>query len=140
MGKELIALSEYLKSVRTKPFKWGEHDCVLHACNGLKAVTGTDIAAEWRGTYDSALSAKKIIKKCFDGDMDNGFTRFLGEPHSNALKACRGDVVRITENGEHTYGIIDDTGRHAVMITVKEGLMKISLSEIEKVWSSTCLL
>lgn len=46
-----------------KPFKWGEHDCVLWAANNTLAITGSDPALEFRGTYDSALGAARILKE-----------------------------------------------------------------------------
>lgn len=136
MGKKIIELSNYLRSVADKPFKWGEHDCVLHACNGLLALTEVDIASSWRGTYNTKKQSEEIIVRDFNGNSDNCFTNFLGEPHENPRRARRGDIVRVTFGKSLTYGVVDDTGRFIVFVSVKEGLIRYPIERAEKIWNS----
>ncbi|MEO0485267.1 MAG: hypothetical protein AAF092_05090 [Pseudomonadota bacterium] len=38
-----------------RPFEWGKSDCCLAVANVLLALGYEDVAAPWRGTYDSAM-------------------------------------------------------------------------------------
>jgi hypothetical protein len=57
-------LKQYLDTVKDAPLSYGEHDCGigLAAC-AIEAMTGTDVAAQWRGRYDSAASALRMLRK-----------------------------------------------------------------------------
>lgn len=139
MGKVLkkegwnIALSEYLQSTLNKKFRWGSHDCVKHCSNAILAMTCHDIMANVE-KYSTKKDAYEIVKARWSGDTDNIFSEQFGEPCDNCKRAMRGDVVRVTEKGQKTYGIVDDTGRFCVFITPKDGLVKLPLSAAEVYW------
>lgn len=44
-------LTEYLAGVARQPFRPGRHDCALFTAGAVAAMTGCDLAAEFRGTY-----------------------------------------------------------------------------------------
>ena len=44
------------------PFAWGEHDCCLWAADCVRTITGTDPAADVRGTYQTALEAARVLQ------------------------------------------------------------------------------
>lgn len=44
-------LTGYLSRVAWLSFRPGQHDCALFAAGAVKAMTGTDLAAPFRGTY-----------------------------------------------------------------------------------------
>ena len=44
-------LGVYLARMARASFRPGRHDCALFAAGAVEAMTGTDIAASWRGTY-----------------------------------------------------------------------------------------
>lgn len=127
-------LSGYLHKIKDKKFKWGTHDCVMHSVNCVKAITGFDMAKGKRQRYKTREGAYILVAKEFDGDLDNGWTEFFGEKREDIKKARRGDVVRITYENQKTYGVIDDTGRSAVMITPKNGLIRIPIAIVEVYW------
>lgn len=54
-------LAQTLQAAMTRPFSWGEHDCCLFAADCVQAVTGVDVAADFRGTYTTPLGAKKPL-------------------------------------------------------------------------------
>ena len=54
-------LSQLIVSRMHTPFNWGVHDCALWAAEGRCAVTGQDDAAEYRGTYTSAIGAVRRL-------------------------------------------------------------------------------
>src|SRR4051812_23750010 len=86
-------LSQHIEAERLRPFSWGEHDCCLWVGDCIRAMTGEDPAAEYRGTYDSAVGAIRRMREV-DG---------VRSPHELALKrlgptkawqfARAGDVV-----------------------------------------------
>lgn len=46
-----------------RPFEWGRSDCSTSACDVFAALWGVDPLAPWRGAYDSALSAARLIRR-----------------------------------------------------------------------------
>ena len=44
-------LTAYLAQVARLPFRPGRHDCALFAAGAVEAMTGIDLAAEFRGGY-----------------------------------------------------------------------------------------
>lgn len=49
---------------RRDPFAWGSHDCALGlAAGAVRAITGDDAAAEWRGRYSSPSGARRALHK-----------------------------------------------------------------------------
>jgi len=57
------AYHQFLVNARSLPFAWGSHDCALFSANGIEAMTGVDIASEFRGIYTDETSAKVAIEK-----------------------------------------------------------------------------
>jgi hypothetical protein len=89
-----IFYGKITEAYKDKPFKWGEHDCVLWAANVVAAITGEDYGAEWRGTYDSALSAARLLESL--GGAEALVTKFLGQPIPVAM-ANVGDVLLLKQ-------------------------------------------
>lgn len=56
-------LADFLSRAAAKGFAWGEHDCMLFAADWAHALSGTDPAADYRGTYSSAHGAKAILAR-----------------------------------------------------------------------------
>jgi hypothetical protein len=59
----LMAYHEAMRKHSATPFTWGEHDCAILAADVIEAVTGRDLAEAFRGKYDSAESAKAIMRQ-----------------------------------------------------------------------------
>jgi len=55
-------LHKFLAERMNTPFVWGKHDCCLFACDAVLAMTGEDLAGDFRGKYDSALSAVRTMQ------------------------------------------------------------------------------
>jgi hypothetical protein len=56
-------LTAYIEERREVPFTWGKADCCLFAADWVRLATDLDPAADLRGKYDSALGARRIIKR-----------------------------------------------------------------------------
>jgi len=56
-----MELREAIERHRAATFAYGRMDCFLFVCGVIQDVTGRDFAAPWRGQYQTALRARRII-------------------------------------------------------------------------------
>jgi Domain of unknown function (DUF6950) len=56
-------LHGYFLRRQNEAFLWGTMDCCLFACDAVRELTDVDLAADFRGKYDSLLSAVRVMKK-----------------------------------------------------------------------------
>ena len=54
-------LNDFISKSRQEPFKWGQNDCCLFAANAVLAVTGYDLAEDFRGKYTTGQGALKCL-------------------------------------------------------------------------------
>ena len=54
-------LADMIEQRRSEPFAWGANDCCLFPADVVRAMTGFDFAAAWRGQYDSAIGAQRQL-------------------------------------------------------------------------------
>lgn len=88
------ALCELIRGARSRPFQWGEHDCLLFAARAVLVMTGTDPAAEVRGTYRTALGAVRRLQACGFPDLESAWdSRFPTRVAPRFIS--RGDIVAI---------------------------------------------
>lgn len=85
-------LAVYLDRVSDEPFAWGSHDCALFAAGAVKAMTGTDPAEDFRGTYSDRAGAAAALKQHGAGTLLKTATAWLGHSKHPAF-AQRGDIV-----------------------------------------------
>jgi hypothetical protein len=83
-------LAAYIESKRSEPFAWGSNDCCLFAADWVQIATGHDIAAQWRGSYTTALGARRAL------DEGGGIGRLVEQAGGIRIEtslAQRGDLV-----------------------------------------------
>lgn len=99
-------LASFIESRRARPFCWGHHDCCLFAADWILEATGKDIASDYRGKYDSALSAARILEN--EGGVLAVFRKAAEREGMIVVSpslAQRGDILsRDSENG-HLLGV-----------------------------------
>ena len=84
-------LAAFLEPLRTRPFKWGEHDCCTFASGAVEAMTGVDPMPEFRGKYRSAATSSRALRTIGAGDLARTLdSKFRSVP---ASLAQRGDIV-----------------------------------------------
>lgn len=93
------------------PFEWGVNDCALFACDCILAMTGEDLGAEFRGSYDNEREAYKVLARLGYADLGALAKSRLDEIEPR--DACRGDVVLIPAEAGGSFLAICD-GRTAV--------------------------
>jgi len=112
-------LDVYIEEKRLEPFIWGKNDCCLFASNWVLIATGLDPAYSLKNTYNSALSAARIIKNC------NGMEGIIKKHAQWLIKksiqfAIRGDIIIKDCGMGDCMGII--LGSYAAFVS-KEGLV-----------------
>lgn len=98
-------LSAQIHACMKAPFVWGQHDCCLFAMDCVKAMTGEDLAAPYRG-YTSQIQAMRMLK-------ENGGVAGIAEavarkydiPEIAPTLAGRGDVCLFDTGHGDTLGI-----------------------------------
>jgi len=94
-------LADYIESRRPTSFTWGENDCCMFAADGVKAVTGVDLAKGLR-RYHTKIGAARILKQC--GGV-RGVPSHVGLKAQPITMAKRGDPVLITMPEGDTLGL-----------------------------------
>jgi hypothetical protein len=101
------ALADFMESRRVTPFKWGEHDCCLFAADAVQAITGIDLAEQYRGTYDSALGAMRILNANTDIEtLIAAQCEHAGFGHVSVKFAGRGDIALVEQDGLAWAGVV----------------------------------
>jgi hypothetical protein len=93
-------LTAYIEERREVPFTWGRADCCLFAADWVRLATDLDPAADLRGKYDSALGARRIIKR--RGGLATMVARALtplGFREVALSLATRGDII-VRDSGD----------------------------------------
>jgi uncharacterized protein DUF6950 len=131
-------LGRMLRSERDLPFAWGTLDCALHCANCIKAMTGVDPGASYRGTYHDEAGAIAI----FGSDLAAfaaGIAASLGMPEVLPTFAQSGDIVHV-DNGT-AYGALGVVGldnRFALCISdthaAGDNLARLGMDKWKRAW------
>lgn len=98
------ALFAYIHEVARRPFEWGNHDCGLFAAGAVQAMTGVDMASEYRGRYTTLLGGIRLLKKAgFADHAELAASLFEEIP---VARAGVGDIAAIEEDGQIALGIV----------------------------------
>ena len=131
-------LHPFLLQRALEPFAWGTNDCCLFPADAIKSVTGIDLAAEFRGRYDSAATAFALIKAITGGSTVADAAAHCAAKYGLAewktpLLAQRGDLVVIQEGKQLVAGVMHLSGRHAVTVG-ESGLKRFPHSAVTRAW------
>ena len=109
------------------PFEWGKNDCCLMAANYYIATSGIDYAESFRGKYNTAIGAYRLLSKA--GGMDAILTRNDFRKLDHAGFANTGDVaIYCNQRSGWTMGIVNGS-----KVIFAGGATK-SLSEINTIY------
>jgi len=126
-------LHHIIDSSRSLPFAWGHFDCALNVCNCIRAMTGTDPGASYRGTYSDEAGAIAIYGSDL-GVFAAGICASLGCPEVGVNFARRGDVVFIDNNTAHgALAIVGNGSRFAVCVWTS-GLLLVRSHRWRRAW------
>lgn len=115
-------LVEYLHGARVRPFQFGQHDCSLFAADCVAAMTGNDMAADWRGRYSTMRGGLRVLRKAgFDDHIALAASRF---PEVAPLMAQPGDLAVVPTDDGPALGVVQG---EAVYVLGPHGLGLVSI-------------
>ncbi len=132
MTSRAALLFDYLTVVRSQKrmIRPSHHDCAVFAAGWVKACTGRDLAADWRGRYRSLDGGRALLKEeGFDSLADLAASHLQeidGWEHSEP-----GDIAAICEEGHTALGIIGGPQIHVLGL---QGLDYVHLGRAERVF------
>jgi hypothetical protein len=114
------AYHRFLLERAQRPFAWGSNDCALFAADGIEAMTGVDIAFDFRGRYHDAAGAVAAIGAVTGGTTIADAAEWCAQKHGlpewrHPLQAQRGDLVVFDAGDGLQAGLIHLTGAHVVL-------------------------
>lgn len=131
---------DFLVARRRVPFAWGTNDCALFAADAIEAITGVDIAEEFRGRYTNELGALRAVREICGGVDFCDATAYCAAKHGLAeyeypLMAKRGDLV-VVRNGDgvEITGVVGLDGRY-VLSPGDVGLVQLPITSVVRAWS-----
>ena len=130
-------LIAYLAGQRRLIFRWGERDCALMCWDAIRAMTGIDLGAPFRGRYASREEAQAIITE-FCGSpaatlehLAEIVFRAAGCPPLAAIRAQRGDAVLADTELGPSLGIVGPDG---VYFAALRGTTRLPLRACRRAW------
>lgn len=121
-------LMTYLDSVRSRPFAYGQHDCALFAAGAVEAMTGVDLAADFRGHYDSLKAGLKLLSGAHLSILRRHFEEIP------PVFAGVGDLAMIGEVGFPALGLFQG---ETILVLREDGLGMMPRAAATKAWRVT---
>lgn len=134
------ALMAHLRSRRRAPFQWGTHDCALFAMDGVLSMTGTDLAAWFRGRYADEAGARAAIAAFAGGGTLESVAEMVaareGLPETAVSLAQRGDIVLLDNESDGRWGPALGlcVGASAAFAARPEGIALVGMTRIRRAW------
>jgi hypothetical protein len=111
-------LAQFLESRRLQPYAWGTNDCCTFSADSILALTGVDIAEEFRGYKDQDGALAAIKRVCGGADAEDA-VRWCAKTYQmtevSPLFAQRGDLLLVQNAGHIIAGIVDMHGKASVV-------------------------
>lgn len=132
------ALHNYLIANAKTLFSWGSFDCALFTAGAIEAVTGTDVATDFKGKYTDEAGAIATIKSVTSGSTVEDAAVYVAKKYELTelkfvLCAQRGDMVVFDGDEGVAVGIVHLNGTECLFVTAK-GINKIPLKQIRRAW------
>jgi hypothetical protein len=133
-----LRLNDYVRESETRAFAWGENDCFLFAAGAVLAMTGTDLAAEYRGQYSDKTGAlRQVLSIPGARDVAEAFAGVAarhGLPDLPTVKlAQRGDLVAFDADDGPAIGVVWLDGIHAMFVG-ENGFSSRPVSTCNRAW------
>jgi hypothetical protein len=152
-------LHNYFLRRENEAFKWGTMDCCLFACDAIRELTDVDLAADFRGKYDSLRGAVRTMKAFTTEATENTENGLPDVPISRSpdeemdlveavavviakrfqieevpvLMAQRGDVLLLDSPLGKGLGLLGLRGTH-VHCAGPDGVVDVPLQECLRAW------
>lgn len=120
-------LKEFLDAASKQSFSWGVADCALFAADWVALRTGEDLAAEFRGTYNTEPGSVEALNREGNATLEDALRDKLGEPLPSPLQAQRGDVALVSTPIGLACGVVTAHG------VVCRGYRKLNVMPMHKI-------
>ena len=95
-----------------KPYEYGKADCFMLGCQMIDALTGSDHAGTYGGTYDTMAGAQRALRKQGCKSLSQFFLKKIG------LETVTPSFARI---GDLAILELDHSGRKAEHVAIFNG-------------------
>lgn len=121
-------LYAYLCDAARKPMRPSVQDCAVFPAGAVEAMTGVDLAADFRGQYKTFDEGKALLReRGFESHIELVAQHF---PEIAPLTAQVGDLaVVVGDEGEDALGVVQGGGVYVVQL---RGLGNLPLAEAKK--------
>jgi hypothetical protein len=132
----------YVQTFAGARFAYGTHDCTMFVCDGVRVMTGVDLADGFRGKYSSAAGALKVIRKYVGTPQATleQLAEAIAAKHGIAevpvLMAQRGDVLLLSTPDGPALGLLSLDGWH-VLAAAPKGLTRTPLQDCLRAWRTS---
>lgn len=103
-------LHGYLCACRAREFQYGSFDCCLFVCDAIEVMTGVDVAAPFRGQYQSRKQAFRALGNYAGRASVEAVTERVtsdhGMPEIKPALAQRGDVVLLRRAHDYSLAVV----------------------------------
>ena len=125
-------LSNFISSHHNKGFEYGKHDCCLYACDAVFAMTGVDIAEEFRG-YDKDTLPEILKKNKGVAGIATSITKKFNLAAIPPSFAQRGDLVYLKDDsGQAVIGFVSMKGD--VYVASELGVVAFPIDQCIRAW------
>lgn len=123
-------MAEVMREARSRPFAWGEHDCVTFAAACVKAVTGVDRIADVRTAWADERQAIRLLVS--GGGLLQMVQERLGPRLPSVLLAKPGDVGVCMQGARPALCVCGGVNWH---MPARDGLATLSFEQVLGAWS-----
>ena len=138
-GNWASRLQLYLQACDSRKFRYGQLDCCLFVCDAVQVMTGTDLAAWFRGRYRTRKEAHDLMQE-FSGDSSvRAVVRLVAEEHGllriSPSFARRGDMVLVRRaKGITSLGLLALDGQSVLVAVYPDGIFPMPLALAVEAW------
>jgi hypothetical protein len=129
-------LSDFLLARMHQPFVWGGQDCCLFACDAILAMTGVDVATQFRGKYTDPVEAAHLLRQLDCYGIDE-MAEWIAEAYDcreiPPAFAQRGDVALLRELERYSLGVVSLDGTE-IIAPGPDALASVGLLRALRAW------
>ena len=117
-------LQAYLGCIAREPLAYGQHDCALFAADAVRAMTGVDFAAPYRGKYATLAGGLRLLARA--GFADHvALARAHLTPVAVAL-AMPGDLAVFDTEAGLALGVVQGAAVYVLHVDGVLGLVALT--------------
>jgi hypothetical protein len=135
---------DFIEARGDQPFAWGTNDCCTFAADAVLAMTGVDLAADYRGQYSDQFTAQARMATVtgvggatVEDVLAHAASQFGLTEWPTVKLAQRGDLLVFdggaAEDAGVSVGVVYLNGVHAAFVA-PDGLHRIPVVKCRRAW------